>query len=157
MGARLTAAAFSRSCAGIDTLVQKLHTCGKTVYLVSGGFRQMIAPVAAKLNIPNERIYANNLLFNAQGEYAGFDRTEPTSRSGGKARVIQMLREKFHPTGPIVMVGDGATDMEARPPANLFIGFGGVVVRESVRNGADWFAMSMQELVSGLDAAPPKH
>ena len=37
------------------------------------------------------------------------------------------------------MIGDGVTDMQARPPADLFIGFGGVVVRESVKQGADWF------------------
>ena len=39
----------------------------------------------------------------------------------------------------VVMIGDGVTDMQAKPPAALFIGFGGVVVREKVRDGADWF------------------
>ena len=33
----------------------------------------------------------------------------------------------------MVMVGDGATDMEAKPPADGFIGFGGNKVRETVR------------------------
>jgi hypothetical protein len=39
----------------------------------------------------------------------------------------------------VVMIGDGVTDMQAKPPAALFIGFGGVIVREKVRDGADWF------------------
>ena len=29
--------------------------------------------------------------------------------------------------------------MIAKPPAKLFIGFGGIVVREAVKNGADLF------------------
>ena len=48
------------------------------------------------------------------------------------------------------MVGDGATDIEARPPADLAIGFGGVVEREKVRAGADWFVRSFGELEAAL-------
>lgn len=49
------------------------------------------------------------------------------------------------------MVGDGVTDMEARPPADLFIGFGGNVVRREVERGADWFVTSTHELLHALD------
>lgn len=35
------------------------------------------------------------------------------------------------------------TDMQAKPPADLFIGFGGVVVREAVREGADIFVTDL--------------
>jgi phosphoserine phosphatase len=42
------------------------------------------------------------------------------------------------------MVGDGATDMQAKPPADLFIGYGGVVVREAVRDGADLFVTDLK-------------
>ena len=47
------------------------------------------------------------------------------------------------------MVGDGATDMEARDlpgGADAFIGFGGVVQREAVREGADWFVYDFDEM-----------
>ena len=98
----------------------------------------MIEPVADSLNIPLHRIYANNLLFNEDGSFSGFDANEPTSRDGGKAAVVKLLKEA-HGYTDIVMVGDGVTDMQARPPADLFIGFGGVVVREKVLEGADWF------------------
>jgi phosphoserine phosphatase len=37
------------------------------------------------------------------------------------------------------MIGDGATDMQAKPPADAFIGFGGVVEREKVKLNADWY------------------
>ena len=51
------------------------------------------------------------------------------------------------------MVGDGATDMEARDAlggADAFIGFGGVQARPSVRAGADWFVTSFEPLRDAL-------
>ena len=51
-----------------------------------------------------------------KGEYAGFDESQPTSASGGKPLVVQNLKDKFNYKN-IVMIGDGATDMEACPPA----------------------------------------
>ena len=45
------------------------------------------------------------------------------------------------------MVGDGATDMQARPPADAFIGFGGIVTRDVVKEGADWFVTDFEELL----------
>ena len=50
-------------------------------------------PVAFELGIPTENIIANRLLFGTSGEYAGFDTTEPTSRSGGKAVAVQQIRQ----------------------------------------------------------------
>lgn len=104
----------------------------------------MIEPVADKLKIPFHRIFANRLTFNEEtGEFAGFDPTEPTSRDGGKPAVVQSLIDA-HGYSPIVMVGDGATDLQAKPPAHVFLGFGGIVVREKVRDGADWYLYDFQ-------------
>ena len=50
----------------------------------------------------------------------------------------------------IVMIGDGVTDLEAKPPAIAMIGFGGVVVREKVKAEADYFVMSFEELITML-------
>ena len=50
-------------------------------------------PVAEILNIPDERIFANRLLFDKDGAYAGFDANEPTSRSGGKAAAIAQIKK----------------------------------------------------------------
>ena len=104
---------------------------------------QMINPVAEVLKIPLHRVYANNLLFNEDGTFKGFDSSELTNRDGGKPAVIQMLKDA-HGYETVVMVGDGATDMQARPPASAFIGFGGIVVRDSVKAGADWFVTDFQ-------------
>jgi phosphoserine phosphatase len=136
---------------GIQHLISLLHARGTHVYIISGGFRQMIAPVAEHLGIPIGRVFANNLMFTSDGAYAGFDDIEPTSRAGGKAKVIAQLRAQ-HGYETVVMVGDGATDMQARPPATAFIGYGGVAVRDVVRDGADLFVLNFAVLEHALAA-----
>ncbi len=89
-----------------------------------------------QLGIPPENIFANQLLFGTSGEYVGFDPSEPTSRSGGKAVAVQNIRQVLILTlhsamlllikhiayvplcvqkcgyRTLFMVGDGATDLE---------------------------------------------
>lgn len=50
------------------------------------------------------------------GEFAGFDESQPTAESGGKGKVISVLKEQYG-FKTVVMIGDGATDLEACPPA----------------------------------------
>jgi len=119
------------------------------VFLVSGGFHSLIRPVATRLNIPHAHITANRLLFDMDGNYAGFDESQPTSSSGGKPRALQRLMDE-HKLHRVAMVGDGVTDMEAVPPAHVFIGYGGNVVREKVETGAAWFVRDFQELTDAL-------
>jgi phosphoserine phosphatase len=134
---------------------------------VSGGFARLIEPVAARLGIAKSQVYANVLLFDdVTREYKGFDYAQPTSESGGKARACEtILQTGAHQT--LVMVGDGVTDMEAAPPADAAIGFGGHVVREAVCSyfaqidptsfhyqvvaKAGWFVHSFDELIFELD------
>ncbi|KAJ4961866.1 hypothetical protein NE237_021776 [Protea cynaroides] len=136
---------------GIDELVTKLKAKKHDVYLVSGGFRQMIEPAALPLGIPPENIFANQLLFGSSGEFLGFDRNEPTSKSGGKATAVQHIREA-HGYKALIMIGDGATDLEARKPgaADLFICYAGVQLRESVAAKADWLVFNFQDLIDSL-------
>ena len=139
---------------GIAELVAALHAGGKAVFLVSGGFTQMIHPVADALRIPRDRVFANTLLFDAAGgAFAGFDKTAFTSRSGGKAAAIKHIKAASGGAlAPMVMIGDGATDLEARMPggADLFIGSGGVARRAVVMEGADWFVTSFTPLIDAL-------
>ncbi|XP_058080409.1 phosphoserine phosphatase, chloroplastic-like isoform X2 [Magnolia sinica] len=137
---------------GIADLIKKLKAKKTVVYLISGGFRQMIQPVALQLGIPPENIFANQLLFGRSGEFCGFDINEPTSRSGGKATAVQNIR-KVHGYKALVMIGDGATDLEARKPggADLFICYAGVQLRESVAAKADWLVFQMQHLITSLE------
>lgn len=136
---------------GIAELVQRLQQRHTAVYLVSGGFRPIIDPIAEILQIPQEHVYANTILHDEAGQYIGFDTSEFTSRSGGKPAAIKDIKAQ-HNYSPLVMVGDGATDLEARQEggADLFIGYGGVVQRPSVAAGADWYIYKIQQLLDAL-------
>jgi phosphoserine phosphatase len=140
---------------GIADLIGRLERRGTDVYLISGGFTQMIAPLADRLRLPADRVIANVLRFGPDGGYAGFDESAFTSRSGGKGLAIRDLKSRFG-YRPLIMVGDGATDLEARPPADGFIGYGGIVVREKVKAGADWFVTDFVELAKALVARPSR-
>lgn len=139
---------------GIDVLVKKLQDKGVGVFLISGGFRQIIYPVADVLGVPHSHVFANNFLFQPDsGEFAGFDEEEFTSRSGGKAAAIKHIKQ-VHGYQRLVMMGDGATDLEARQPggADIFVCYGGVVTRENVAKEADWFVDSFHPLIDALHA-----
>ena len=150
--AAFLAARPPRLSPGIADLVAALSQRGTAVFLVSGGFTQMIHPVADLLRIPRERVFANTLLFrDGAGEYAGFDKTAFTSKSGGKAEAIKHIKASGA-FAPLFMIGDGATDLEARAPggADAFIGYGGVARRPVVEKGADWFVTSFAPLIDAL-------
>lgn len=56
---------------GIPRLVLALQKAGKAVYLVSGGFRAVIHPIAGSLGIPLENVYANTILFDVRLFFMG--------------------------------------------------------------------------------------
>lgn len=39
------------------------------MFLVSGGFHQMIEPIASVIGVPSHRIFANKIMFDDQGNY----------------------------------------------------------------------------------------
>jgi phosphoserine phosphatase len=136
-----------RTSPGVDELIAALNARGTDVYFVSGGFRIMIEPVAKKVNVSKSNILANTILFDEDGNYAGFDPEEPTSADMGKPKAVgQIIAEHGYET--VVMVGDGATDMQAVPPAKAFIGYGGIAERAAVRDGACWFTKSFDEMTA---------
>ena len=143
----------SQLTGGISELINLLHERNIAVYLITGGFHSIVDPVAEQLNIPLNNVFANRILFNSDGSYAGFDEDEMTSDSGGKGRVIEYLKKQYN-YQRLIMIGDGATDMEAN--ADGFIGFGGNVVRDIVRDNAPWFANSFYELTEEMRKKHPR-
>eukprot|EP01138_Halocafeteria_seosinensis_P003339 gb/GECG01003415.1/.p1 GENE.gb/GECG01003415.1/~~gb/GECG01003415.1/.p1 ORF type:complete len:296 (+),score=50.00 gb/GECG01003415.1/:1-888(+) len=130
---------------GVDKFIDALRGRGIDVYLVSGGLKDMILPFSRQLELPDENVFANILHYNEDGTYHSFDDSVPVSRSGGKALVLQGLKNQMS-LGKMVIIGDGATDLEARPPADYFIGYGGVCVRENIKNQADFFSYDFETL-----------
>jgi phosphoserine phosphatase len=123
--------------------VATLRAAGWTPVILSGGFGQAIKPLAEFLGIA--RVEAVELHFDAHGSYAGFDGHSPMTRSGGKPRRIDAIKRELSPSRT-VMVGDGASDLEAKPVVDLLVGYGGFVERAAVRAGAAAFIHRLDEL-----------
>lgn len=123
--------------------LEKLRAEGWTPIIVSGGFTQVIEPLARHLGIG--RIEAVPLEFDACGNYAGFDTSAPPTRNGGKPEIISALRAEYQPE-TIVMVGDGISDLETQSEADLFIGFGRYAARARVLAEAGHFIRSLDAL-----------
>ncbi|MFC5372617.1 phosphoglycerate dehydrogenase [Brevundimonas faecalis] len=115
------------------------------VYILSGGFREVIAPLAERLGIAPDHVMANDLVYDDEGRVVGVDEANPLSRAGGKPEVIRALNL----AGPVVMVGDGWTDAEVKlaGAADRFHAFTEVVSRPKVVEVADAVAASLDEVL----------
>ena len=131
--------------AGADETILALKRGGCTVHLVTAGIEQAVSGLAQAFGV---KLHAVRLEFTEKGEYRDFDRRTPLTRPGGKEIVVRDVRARSK--GKAAFVGDGVSDLEARPAVDLFIGFGGVHSRPRVRENADVFVAAPR-----LDAVLP--
>jgi phosphoserine phosphatase len=115
--------------------VARLRTEGLEVRVLSGGLEPPVLHLAAELGIPDRHVAAVPVRFDGD-VYAGYDASSPLARAGGKRVVLERWRSAGMP-GPVLLVGDGATDLEARPAVDLFVAYAGVVDRPAVTAAAD--------------------
>ena len=143
---QLAAAYLERVEPGARESLAKLTNAGIHLVLVTAGIRDAIVPVAEAVGLPPSAVNAVALYFTDSGAYAGFDAQSPLTRNGGKVETVRALRLPR----PMIGVGDGITDLEARlaaPPAvDAFAAYTGVVEREAVVSGADYVISSFDEL-----------
>ncbi|HEU0300682.1 MAG TPA: HAD-IB family phosphatase [Longimicrobium sp.] len=114
--------------------VAALRWLGKTVRIVSGGLLPAVQAVARELGLGADEVAAVGISFGAEGAYREFERESPLARSQGKAQVIRA----WDLPRPVLLVGDGATDLEARPAVDAFAAYMGVAYRPAVAEGADF-------------------
>ena len=113
----------------------RLRGAGITVQILSGGLGPAVRTLARHLGIDDAQVAAVEMHFGPSGEYLGFDAASPLVRSGGKRHWIESAGASL--PRPMLLVGDGATDLEARPALDAFAAFTGVVAREEVVRRAD--------------------
>lgn len=118
------------------------------IYIISGGFKECIDPVAQAYGISSDHIFANTFTYDEDGLITGIDRDNPLSRSGGKSTVVKQLNLK----NEIVVIGDGITDWEiARDiPNTTFYAFTENVTRPEVVKVADYIVPSFDEFLFQL-------
>ncbi|HEX6040420.1 HAD-IB family phosphatase [Longimicrobium sp.] len=114
--------------------VAALRWLGKTVRILSGGLLPAVVAVAEALGLTADDVAAVGISFDADDEYAGFETDSLLARGGGKALAVRA----WNLPRPSLLVGDGATDLEARPAVDAFAAFAGVIERAVVVAGADY-------------------
>ncbi len=113
---------------GARTLVRTLHELGFTVALVSGGFMEVVGPLARSLGIVNAR--ANRLEVSG-GTLTGRVLGTVMDRPGKAAALRDFARVEGLPMSRTVAIGDGANDLDMLGAAGLGIAFNAKpVVRE---------------------------
>ena len=128
---------------GVRETLQTLREDGWTIVIISGGFAPLIKPLAETLGV--EFVEAVPLFLDESGGYAGYDAHFPSTRNGGKPEIIREWKAAMRPK-TTVMVGDGISDLESQNEVDLFIGFGGVVIRDAVKNSAQHFVESFADI-----------
>ena len=115
--------------AGARTLVRTLKRLGYEVAVVSGGFTQLIGPLADELGIDH---VAANVLVVEEGVVTG-DLDGPIVDRAGKATALAAFAEAAGvPLARTIAVGDGANDIDMLAAAGLGIAFNAKpVVREA--------------------------
>ncbi len=114
------------------------------ILIFSGGFKDMIKPVAMKLGLKKENIYANELIFK-NGKFNGVNEKSSLSRSGGKFNKVKQLGLNKN----LIVVGDGITDWEIKKLGDqvTFFAYTENVSRKNVVEKADFEANNFDEVI----------
>lgn len=115
------------------------------IYIFSGGFKEIIRDVVTKLDLHQEHIFANEFIYDNEGNILGVDMDNPFSQSNGKIIQADLLKM----ASPLIVVGDGNTDAEMKKLdiKVSFIAFTENVFRESVVKKADIVAESFDDVI----------
>jgi D-3-phosphoglycerate dehydrogenase len=115
------------------------------IYIISGGFREFIAPVAQRLGLHDRHVFCNSFVYDAYGRVIGYDRSHLTAKNQGKVKQARRLKHK----GTTIAIGDGMTDYELRSHgiAQTFIAYVEFCKRDAVVARADFVAQSMDDVV----------
>jgi phosphoserine phosphatase len=120
-----------RLTAGARTLISTLGALGYKSGIVSGGFLQVIEPLAAELGIG---YVAANTLQVAAGKLTGRLSGPVIDRAGKAEALRRFAADAGVPLSQTVAVGDGANDLDMIAAAGLGIAFN---AKPAVRDAAD--------------------
>ncbi|KOF03258.1 3-phosphoglycerate dehydrogenase [Roseivirga seohaensis subsp. aquiponti] len=117
----------------------------ENTFIISNGFKEFIVPVVTNFGIKADHVFANDMVFDEDGNIIDLNRNNVLSINGGKVKQIEALKLK----GQINMIGDGYTDYEVRKAgmANNFYAYTENVEREPVKKHADHIAPSFDEIL----------
>ena len=116
---------------GARTLCRTLRNLGYRIALVSGGFTEVIAPLAVELGVDHVRA---NTLEVVDGHLTGKVVGAIVDRAGKRAALEELALEYGIPMSRTIAIGDGANDADMLQAAGLGIAFNG---KAAARDAAD--------------------
>lgn len=128
---------------GAADAITALQSAGLMVLVVSGGLRPALLPMTRSLGIADAHVHAVQPVADVDGAF----RTaapSPLTTQLGKAELVRTLALP----GPVLAVGDGATDLAMAPAVDVFAAYIGFVRRDAVVAGADLVLDSFASLVA---------
>ncbi len=122
-----------------------IQAIAKSIYIVSGGFKEIIEPIVKGYGIPSKNIFANEFMYDNNDYINGINEEALLSHSDGKIRAVKTLNLS---DGGYV-IGDGSTDLEIKAVEGIkaFICFTENIDRKSVSSKADYIASSFYEVI----------
>jgi D-3-phosphoglycerate dehydrogenase / 2-oxoglutarate reductase len=117
----------------------------ENIYIISNGFKEFIIPIVTDYGVKPENVFANDFLFDSNGNITDFNKDNVLSSNNGK---VEQLRE-LNLQGDVYVIGDGYTDYEIKEAglANKFYAFTENVERNKVTEKADHIAPSLDEIL----------
>ncbi|MCA9976782.1 MAG: hypothetical protein KC413_13570, partial [Anaerolineales bacterium] len=125
-------------------VIAALHEQQHNVYVISGGLAEPVVEFGIYLGVPRQRIRAVNVHYDQldgswwqsdnDNHYLAYQKGALTV-SDGKAKIVRELLGDHNgrsTNSRSLLIGDGSSDLLAGTAVDLFIGYGGVVVREQV-------------------------
>lgn len=136
---------------GMEDAFAFLRENGQDLFIISGGFIELVKPVAQKLGISLTNCFANDYIVDDDDNVIGVMDT-PLAYDKGKVNIVRNLREQSCLRGRTVMIGDGMSDYDVfkEKQADIFIGCGFTAARPKVKENSPFFVSSPAELIALL-------
>ncbi|AWW32279.1 phosphoglycerate dehydrogenase [Echinicola strongylocentroti] len=115
------------------------------IYILSNGFKDFITPVVAAYGLKEENVFANDFIYDGEGNIVDLNKDNLLSNNNGKPATIKSLKLE----GDVYVIGDGYTDYEIKASglANKFYAFTENINRPKVSSKADHIAPSLDEIL----------
>ena len=120
------------------------------IYVVSGGFTELIYPVVKEFGISKEHIFANVFTFDENGLINGVDPSQFLAQKPGKIDAVKSLNLN----GNIIAIGDGWTDYQIKESglADYFIAYTESISRPRVIKKGDTVATSFHDVLDFINS-----
>ena len=132
----------------INSNFSLIKSISNNIWIVSGGFKNIIAPIVKPFGIKKNKILANDFIFNKKNQVVGCDIKNDLFKNNGKIIAIK----KLNILNNTIMIGDGYSDFEVYKHGGVknFIYFSENVLRKDVLKLSKFHARSFNDVLKIL-------